>query len=432
MAGAHVGQLRLLDLWQQRQELRHNQRLRVLAVVRDRQAHRRRPKSCWHVTWLSTEQRLAHGMYHQLMLELERNDVPAFVRLMRFEPAMFREMETRLHHVLEKEDTNMRAAISPAERIAVTLRYLATGETFRSLAFQFRIAHNTISGIVPEVCEAIIAEYGPEVMPEMTREEDWLDVADGFNELWNFPNCIGAIDGKHVPIVCPKRGGSHYYNYKQFHSIVLLAIVDAHYKFRTISVGSNGACSDLQIFNETPMKAKIDNDEFEWPAPACLPNDDYPLPHYFIGDDAFGLEQWLMKPYSRRRLTKEEKVFNYRLSRARRVVENAFGILVKRFRCLLKTLEVGPEQAARITLTCCILHNLMRIRYPTMQNPYADQFDRYGRLIRGGWRDRPQLYGAPNLPGGNYGSRLAREQRDYLKDYFNSRKGRVHWQDKMI
>ena len=102
------------------------------------------------------------------MLELERNDVPAFVRLIRFEPAMFREMEDRLHDVLVKEDTNMRLAISPAERLAVTLRYLATGETFQSLSFQFRIVHNTISGIVPEVCEAIIAEYGPEVMPEMT------------------------------------------------------------------------------------------------------------------------------------------------------------------------------------------------------------------------------------------------------------------------
>ncbi len=138
MFGAHVQQLRLLDLWQDRQELRHNQRLRVLLIARDQQAHRRWPKSCWHVSWLSVEQRLAHGMYHQLMLELERNHIPGFVRLMRFEPAMFREMEDRLHDVLVKEDTNMRLAISSAERIAVTLRYLATGETLRSLAFQFR------------------------------------------------------------------------------------------------------------------------------------------------------------------------------------------------------------------------------------------------------------------------------------------------------
>ncbi len=369
---------RLLDLWHEHQELQHNQRLRLLLLARDQQARRRR-RRFWHVTWLSIEQRLQHGMYHQLMHELERNDVPGFVRLMRFEPAMFREMEARLHDVLVKQDTNMRLAISPGERLAVTLRFLATGENFRSLAFQFRIAHNTISGIVPEVCEAIIAEYGPEVMPELTTADDWQDIADGFNTLWNFPNCIGAIDGKHVPIVCPKRGGSHYYNYKQFHSIVLLAIVDAHYVFRSVSVGSNGACSDMQIFSETAMKQKIDNDDFEWPPPACLPNDDNPLPHYFIGDDAFALEQWLMKPYSQCNLSKEEKIFNYRLSRACRVVENAFGILCKRFRCLLKTLEVGPKQAARITLTCCILHNLMQIRYPMMQNPYADRFDRYGR-----------------------------------------------------
>ena len=75
-------------------------------------------------------------------------------------------------------------------------------------------------------------------------------------------------------------------------------------------------------------------------------------------------------------LTREELIYNYCLSHTRFVVENTIGILVKRFRCLLKTSDVGPEQAARITLTCCILHNFMRTKYPNRQNPYADRFNR--------------------------------------------------------
>ncbi len=343
MFRGHYNNLQLLHLWQARQDIRHRRGLGALLWLRDRQIRRRRPRSSWHKSWLSQEQRLQHGMYFQLMRELERNDIPGFVRFIRFEPEMFREIEHRLYRVLLKEDTNMRAAITPAERIAVTLRYLATGENFRSLAFGFRIAHNTISGIIPEVCDAIISEFGPEVMPEEITTDDWKDIADDFETLWNFPNCMGAIDGKHVPIACPKNAGSDYFNYKKFHSIVLLAIVDAQYVFRTVSVGSNGACSDLQIFNETPMKEKIDRGEFEWPTPAPLPNDDHALPYYFIGDDAFALQPWLMKPYSRRNLSHEEQIFNYRLSHARRVVKNAFGILVNGLGVCSKPWKLGPN-----------------------------------------------------------------------------------------
>ncbi len=433
MFRAHVVNLQVLRQWADRQDIRHNERIAILAFIRDHQAYRpRRRRTCWTVTWLTFEQRITYGMYHQLMHELERNHVPGFVRLMRMEPAMFREMERRLYDALVRDDTIMRNSISPGERLAVTIRYLATGETFRSLSFSFRIAHNTISGIIPQVCEALINEFGPEVMPQEITVDDYKDIADGFEKLWNFPNVMGAIDGKHVPITCPKNGGSHFFNYKKFHSIILLAVVDAHYKFRSVVVGANGACSDLQVFEDTPMKQKIDRGEMEWPEPSAFPHDDNPLPHFFIADDAFPLQEWLMKPYSRRHLTKQEQIFNYRLSRARRVVENAFGILVKRFRVLLKTMEVGPKQASTITLTCCILHNVMRVRYPTMQNPYADHFDHYGRLIRGGWRDRPQLIGGQNLPAGNFGTQQARQQRDYIRDYFNSRRGSVSWQNKMV
>jgi len=59
--------------------------------------------------------------------------------------------------------------------------------------------------------------------PEL-NDEKWLEIAKGFNENADYPNCIGAIDGKHIRVIKPSASGSLYYNYKNYFSIVLLAV----------------------------------------------------------------------------------------------------------------------------------------------------------------------------------------------------------------
>ncbi len=293
---------------------------------------------------------------------------------------MFREILDKLQYWLQRYETNFRKTIDPGHRLVICLRYLATGETFRSLSFQFRVSHNPISQIVMEVCEAIIEEYHEEVMPSSLSVDYWRAKAEGF-EKWNFPHCTCAIDGKHVAIVCPKKSGSQFYNYKKIYSIILLGIVDTDYKFVYIDAGCNGSSSDTQVFNRSAFKKAVKEHRVGWPAPDPLPNDDGPTLYFMVGDDACPLKTWLMKPYSKRQLTKEERVFNYRLSRARRVSENAFRILVHRFRCLLKTIEVQPEEATSITIACCMLHNLMRMRYPDLDRGQSDQVNIRGQII---------------------------------------------------
>ena len=248
---------------------------------------------------------------------------------------------------------------------------MATGNSYKSLQYGFRVAFNTISIFIPEVCQAIIDEFSAEVMVCPVTPETWKRVSEGFRTRWNFPHCVGAIDGKHVAIRCPRNAGPVYFNYKGFHSIVLLALVDAEYKFLYVDIGASGAGSDAGVFSETVLKEALEAATIGLPMPDPLPNDDQP-----------------MKPMPHRNMSVEDRVFNYRLSRGRRIVENVFGLLASRFRCLLTTMPQTPERVSIITLACCVLHNFLRIKNPTLDANAVDQDnpDTPG-IIPGAWRE---------------------------------------------
>ena len=116
----------------------------------------------------------------------------------------------------------MRKPISADERLSVTLRFLATGHSFSDLEADFKIHRVTISGIIMETCEAIYTCLKDEYLKLPQTAEAWKDISLKTQGRWQFPNCIGAADGKHIPILHPKESGSDFYNYKGFFSIVLL------------------------------------------------------------------------------------------------------------------------------------------------------------------------------------------------------------------
>ena len=132
----------------------------------------------------------------------------------------------------------------------------------------------------------------------------------------------------------------------------MLALVDGEYKFRWVEVATAGSCSDAQIFNICHLKRKIDDGSIGFPDSAPITQGGQDVPYFILADDAFTLKTWLMKPYGRRMLTREERIANYRISRGRRVVDNAFGILVSRFRVMMTTIELSPETVREVVLTC--------------------------------------------------------------------------------
>lgn len=185
-------------------------------------------------------------------------------------------------------------------------------------------------------------------MPSTAAE--WESIAKVFEERWNFPNCLGALDGKHVQIQAPANSGSEYFNYKHTNSIVLMALADGEYKFTYVDVGAFGRDSDGGVFGRCTLSKALEDNSINMPPPKPLTNDSPAIPYVVVADDAFPMKPYLMKPFSFRNQVMPQRVFNYRLSRARRIVENVFGICVARFRILRTPMEVAPDKVTNIVL----------------------------------------------------------------------------------
>ncbi|XP_045509279.1 uncharacterized protein LOC123704830 [Colias croceus] len=191
---------------------------------------------------------------------------------------------------LSKPETNFIAlTISPAQKLLLTLRYLSTGMSFQSLAFSFRLGATTVGNIIYTTCEAIWDQLVHIHMPQPTMEH-LKKIANDYYEKWQFPNCIGSIDGKHCRIKKPKHSGSEYFNYRKFFSLVLQAVADADKKFIVIEVGGRGKQSDGGTFHYSRLNRQLENKTFNMPPPQVLPSTDKQLPMVLIGDEAYPLK----------------------------------------------------------------------------------------------------------------------------------------------
>ena len=139
-------------------------------------------------------------------------------------PEFFEMIKTRLEPRLVRQATNYRAPISVGEKLALTIRYLATGESYTSLSCQFRVGRSTISKFLPGVCRAIQEEFSREHLRCPTTPDEWKELEREFRIRWNVPHALGALDGKHVAVKKPKNTGALFHNYKGFFSIVMLAL----------------------------------------------------------------------------------------------------------------------------------------------------------------------------------------------------------------
>lgn len=137
-----------------------------------------------------------------------------------------------------------------------------------------------------------------------------------------------------------------------------MATCDANYRFTYLDIGACGCEGDSHIFHESKFGKNILNDVGDYPEDA--PINGVNFPYFYVADDGFPLSKRLMKPYSKKKLTKEEIIFNYRLSRSRRCIENSFGILCSKMQVLKRTMFCSPNRAQKIVTACTLLHNFKK------------------------------------------------------------------------
>ncbi|XP_039968987.1 protein ALP1-like [Bactrocera tryoni] len=282
---------------------------------------------------------------------MKRIDHADFFIYTRMTPQVYEIWLTLVEPFLNKN--SLRESVQPECRLALTLQYLSQGTSFQSLAWSFQLGKETVRRIILETAEVLWTKLGAVYVSE-PNEEDFKQISQDFWELWNMPNCVGSIDGNHIAIRCPPKSGSQFFCYKKIVSIVLLAVCDARYRY--IDIGAYGSQSDGGIFQVSRLGKRLLDHKLPIPPAKNLPNTQLKTPHFFVGDAAFPLGINLMCPYPGGMLPNEKEVFK---SRDRRTIENSFGILVARWRVLLTTLHLFPENEEKIVLACVALHNFI-------------------------------------------------------------------------
>ena len=280
---------------------------------------RLRFKKRTHKCWVKSRNasRATNGAYHCLVTHLRFFDSQGFFSYLRMSPTTFenlyRLVAPRICHPWADRSASVdrRPEISPQERIVVTIRYLATGNSQTCMAFEFHMGNSIVCAIIRETCDALWEALRTEYVKCPSSEDEWKTVGQNFANRWNFPHCLGAIDGKHVLIQAPSNSGSSFFNYKGTHSIVLLAVVDANYKFIYVDVGNYGRQSDGGTFSRSSLTTAMEKGTLSLPLPSLLLND-IEAPYVFVGDEAFPLKKNLMRPYPGRNLPEDQAIFNYK------------------------------------------------------------------------------------------------------------------------
>lgn len=219
--------------------------------------------------------------------------------------------------------------------------------------------------------------------------------------------------------------------------MILMAACDAYYKFTYVDIGAPGSSHDSAVFRESSYGKALINGTLSLPEPAVLPGTDTHFPFFFAADAAFPLHPNIMRPYPGSFLDERKNIFNMRLSRTRRSIENTFGILAQRWRRLRNPIIGNEETCELIIMATVVLHNFLQKGEEDMEpqerryspTGFVDWEDEQGNLHPGKWRlDAGVDLKSIGRVGANNFSKNVRELRDCLADWLISPFGALHYQ----
>ncbi|CAM5160045.1 unnamed protein product, partial [Natator depressus] len=281
----------------------------------------------------------------------------------------FMELCDLLSPALKCKNTKMRAALTVHKQVAIALWKLATPDSYRSVGNQFGVGKSTVGAAVIQVANAITEL----LLSRVVTLGNVQVIVDGFAAM-GFPKCGGAIYGTHIAILAPEHLGSQYINRKGYFSMVLQALVDHKGPFTDINVGWPGNVHDARIFRNAGLFQQLQEGTFFPDQKITVA--DVEMPVVNLGDPAYPLMPWLMKPYTGSLDSSQEK-FNYGLSKCRTVVEYTFGPLKMHWRSLLTRLDLSKTNIPTVITACCVLHNICESK--------GEMFMAGGRLRQIAW-----------------------------------------------
>lgn len=304
---------------------------------------------------------------------------------------------------LQRQDTRMRKATTVEKKVLVGLWRLATGNSFRNCGQQFGLGKSTAKEACNSFEGALLSKKDTFIKFPSTRQEV-KEKMDTFEELYGIPQIVGSIDGCHIEINTPSVADQgDYFDSKQRYSVTLQAVVDCDLKFIHASVGYPGSLNDASVLKLSGFYDLAETQQIlAGPSKLFHGTEVRPL---VVGDSAYPLTNWLVKPYSDKEvLTPEESKFNTNLRASRSVVDRAFRMLKARFGIVTKKSEQRPASLNRTLVTACILHNICIDRGDAC---YASDIDGVDSGDSGDEKGNVELKTGDDI----------RVTRDLLKDY---------------
>ena len=309
----------------------------------------------------------------------------------------------KLSSALRKTDTVLQRSLSVERRVAVALWCLATPTEYRTIAHLFGIARSTVFEIVHNTCQCILDVFMKDYIQFPTGDK-LNKVVDEFKSKWGVPQCFGAIDGSHVPISAPSNLHTDYYNRKGWYSMLIQGLVDANYCFLDVCIGWPGSVHDARVLAHSALYNEIECNHILPNRTVSISGVDVPL--YMIGDSAYPLKKWLMKPFAHNTyLNEQQQNYNYRVCRARIVTEILFGRLKARWRRLLKRNDMHVENIPNVIAAACVLHNICEVHHEHFNDSWLQNCEEHAPPSR--------TSASRNIPTGE-----AQNIRSALVDYF--------------
>ena len=267
----------------------------------------------------------------------------------------FNQILNMLNHRLVREQSRFRDPLPPEKILALGLYRLGHGNSYVSIGPSFNVGKATVIEAVQDVVEALYEMRNEHIkFPE--SEAETRAAIETFEDLSNLPNIVGAIDGSHVRIRAPKDSAVDYFSRYQQHDFIIQAVVNGQKLFLDFACGYPGSMHDARVLRRSAIFRRAEGGDILI-APTVNINGNEIGP-YLVGDSAYPLSPWLMKPYPEGTRDRDEIKFNKELSSARVKVECAFGLIKSRWRILQKRFDSTIDFAVKKALACAVLHNL--------------------------------------------------------------------------